>query len=90
MHSLASTVPTLCGGSFGQALGMSMAFTYYNPLKFRRFAREVLAENYERDRGQLRLDFKQMLDRLLSMAYNDWHRGLYSTCLRTHRQHDLR
>ncbi len=42
MHSLASTVPTLRGGAFGQALGMSMAFTYYNPLKFRRFAEQVL------------------------------------------------
>jgi mono/diheme cytochrome c family protein len=79
MHSLASTVPTLRGGSFGQALGMSMAFTYYNPLKFRRFAHEVLGENYERDRSQLRRDFKQVLNRLLGTAYNDWHRGLYPT-----------
>lgn len=79
MHSLASTVPTLRGGSFGQALGMSMAFTYYNPLKFRRFAHEVLGVNDERDRDQLRHDFKQVLDRLLGTAYNDWHRGLYPT-----------
>lgn len=79
MHSLASTVPTLRGGSFGQALGMSMAFTYYNPLKFRRFAREVLGEHYPRDRDQLRRDFKQVLDRLLGTAFNDWHRGLYPT-----------
>jgi hypothetical protein len=28
LHSLAATVPTRRGGSFGQALGMSMAFTY--------------------------------------------------------------
>ncbi len=42
LHSLASTVPTVRGGSFGQALGMSMAFTYYNPLKFNRFAQQVL------------------------------------------------
>ncbi|MBU2332442.1 MAG: hypothetical protein KJ881_10070, partial [Gammaproteobacteria bacterium] len=79
MHSLASTVPTLRGGSFGQALGMSMAFTYYDPLKFRRFAREVLGERYEQDHKQLRSDFKQVLDRLLGTAYNDWHRGLYPT-----------
>jgi mono/diheme cytochrome c family protein len=79
MHSLASTVPTLRGGSFGQALGMSMAFTYYNPLKFRRFAHEVLGVNDDRDRDQLRHDFKQVLDRLLGTAYNDWHRGLYPT-----------
>lgn len=79
LHSLASTVPTLKGGSFGQSLGMSMAFTYYNPLKFRRFAREVLGERYEREYDTLRVEFKQVLDRLLSTAYNDWHRGLYPT-----------
>ncbi|WP_457787295.1 di-heme-cytochrome C peroxidase [Pseudomonas sp. PL-6] len=79
LHSLASTVPTLRGGGFGQALGMSMAFTYYNPLKFRRFAREVLGEQYPQGRDELRKDFKQVLDRLLATAKNDWHRGLYPT-----------
>lgn len=79
LHSLASTVPTLRGGSFGQSLGMSMAFTYYNPLKFRRFAKEVLGEHSSADRAQLRRDFKVVLDRLLGTAFNDWHRGLYPT-----------
>lgn len=79
LHSLASTVPTLRGGGFGQALGMSMAFTYYNPLKFRRFAQQVLGDHYEQGRDQLREEFKQVLDRLLATAYNDWHRGLYPT-----------
>lgn len=79
LHSLASTVPTLRGGGFGQALGMSMAFTYYNPLKFRRFAQEVLGDQYPQGRDQLREDFKQVLDRLLATAVNDWHRGLYPT-----------
>lgn len=79
LHSLASTVPTLRGGGFGQALGMSMAFTYYNPLKFRRFAQEVLGNRYAQDRDRLRQDFKQVLDRLLATAANDWHRGLYPT-----------
>ena len=79
LHSLASTVPTLKGGSFGQALGMSMAFTYYNPIKFHRFAKTVLGENYNQDKDQLREDFKVVLDRLLGTAYNDWHRGLYPT-----------
>lgn len=78
MHSLASTVPTLRGGAFGQALGMSMAFTYYNPIKFRRFANEVVGDD-ERNRHQLRRDFKQVLDRLLGTALNDWHRDLYPT-----------
>lgn len=79
LHSLASTVPTLKGGSFGQALGMSMAFTYYNPIKFRRFAKTVLGDNYEQGKEQLRADFKAVLDRLLGTAMNDWHRGLYPT-----------
>lgn len=79
LHSLASTVPTLKGGSFGQALGMSMAFTYYNPIKFRRFAKAVLGDNYEQGNEQLRADFKDVLDRLLGTAMNDWHRGLYPT-----------
>lgn len=79
LHSLASTVPTVKGGSFGQALGMSMVFTYYNPLKFRRFAKTVLGGQYEDGRAQLRKDFKAVLDRLLGTAFNDWHRGLYPT-----------
>ncbi|PYC22546.1 hypothetical protein DMO17_13875 [Aquipseudomonas alcaligenes] len=79
LHSLASTVPTLKGGGFGQALGMSMLFTYYNPVKFNRFAREVLGDNYDSGKQQLRQDFKAVLDRLLDTAMNDWHRGLYPT-----------
>ncbi|TBV10158.1 di-heme-cytochrome C peroxidase [Phytopseudomonas dryadis] len=79
LHSLASTVPTVRGGSFGQALGMSMAFTYYNPLKFRRFAKAVLGDRYAEERDTLRGEFKEVLDRLLGTAYNDWHRGLYPT-----------
>ncbi|UVE19516.1 cytochrome c [Pseudomonas sp. LS44] len=79
LHSLASTVPTLRGGGFGQALGMSMALTYYNPLKFRRFAKEILGERYELEHDQLRRDFKTVLDRLMATAYNDWHRDLYPT-----------
>ncbi|WP_375738238.1 di-heme-cytochrome C peroxidase [Pseudomonas boanensis] len=79
LHSLASTVPTLRGGSFGQALGMSMAFTYYNPLKFNRFAEQVLGEQYPKGKKQLRSDFKRVLDRLLGTAWNDTHRGLYPT-----------
>ena len=79
LHSLASTVPTIRGGSFGQALGMSMALTYYNPLKFRRFAKQVLGEEYAAKHEQLRRDFKVVLDRLLGTAFNDWHRGLYPT-----------
>lgn len=79
LHSLASTVPTLRGGSFGQALGMSMAFTYYNPLKFKRFAKAVLGAQYPKGRGELRDEFKVVLERMLGQAWNDSHRGLYPT-----------
>ncbi|MCU1717011.1 c-type cytochrome [Pseudomonas sp. 5P_3.1_Bac2] len=80
MHSLASTVPTVRGGSFGQALGMSMLFTYVNPLKFNRFAHSVLGENYSaKQKKQLRNDFQAVLSRLLGTARNDWWRGLYPT-----------
>lgn len=79
LHSLASTVPTLRGGSFGQALGMSMAFTYYNPVKFKRFAKTVLGNQYPKGRSELRSEFKQVLDRMLGQAWNDTHRGLYPT-----------
>jgi len=56
-----------------------MAFTYYNPLKFRRFAKQVLGDEYSSHNAQLRRDFKVVLDRLLGTAFNDWHRGLYPT-----------
>src|SRR5690606_10155547 len=79
LHALASTVPTLRGGSFGQALGASMAFTYYNPLKFRRFAKTVLGEQYPEGRDRLREDFKAVLDNLVAQAWNDTRRGLYPT-----------
>lgn len=37
-HVLPSSVPTLRGGSFGQALVASLTSTYVNPWKFERFA----------------------------------------------------
>ncbi|MCJ8167760.1 di-heme-cytochrome C peroxidase [Atopomonas sediminilitoris] len=79
MHALASTVPTLKGGSFGQALGAAMALTYYNPSKFDRFADKVLGINAKRDRKKLRFEFKAVLDRFTATALNDWRRGLYPT-----------
>lgn len=78
-HVLPSSVPTLRGGSFGQALVSSLAATYYNPWKFERFARQVLGDRYETDRSQLRQDFKQSLNQFLKVAWNDTHRGLYPT-----------
>lgn len=78
-HVLPSSVPTLRGGSFGQALVASLASTYYNPWKFERFARTVLGDQYEAQHKQLRSDFKASLDNFLGVAWNDTHRGLYPT-----------
>lgn len=78
-HVLPSSVPTLRGGSFGQALVASIAATYYNPWKFERFARNVLGQDYDAQHQQLRTDFKQSLDTFLQVAWNDTHRGLYPT-----------
>ena len=78
-HVLPSSVPTLQGGSFGQALVASLAATYYNPWKFERFARTVLGDNYEQQHKQLRAEFKVSLDNFLAVAWNDTHRGLYPT-----------
>lgn len=78
-HVLPSSVPTLKGGSFGQALVASLASTYYNPWKFERFARNVLGQDYETRQQQLRKDFKSSLDTFLKVAWNDTHRGLYPT-----------
>ncbi|AZD68664.1 hypothetical protein SAMN04489802_1734 [Pseudomonas chlororaphis] len=78
-HVLPSSVPTLRGGSFGQALVASLASAYYNPWKFERFARNVLGQNYDTEHEQLRKDFKASLDTFLRVAWNDTHRGLYPT-----------
>jgi hypothetical protein len=78
-HVLPSSVPTLKGGSFGQALVSSIAATYFNPWKFERFARTVLGSNYDAQHEQLRRDFKESLDTFTHAAWNDTHRGLYPT-----------
>lgn len=77
-HVLPATVPTLRGGDFGQALAASMAATYYNPWKFKRFALAVLGEQgYEAGHDALRAALKASLNSILHTAWNDTHRGLY-------------
>ncbi|WP_095152624.1 di-heme-cytochrome C peroxidase [Pseudomonas sp. Irchel s3b5] len=78
-HVLPSSVPTLRGGSFGQALVASLTSTYYNPWKFERFARNVLGQDYDARHKELRKAFKSSLDTFLKVAWNDTHRGLYPT-----------
>ncbi|MNO85192.1 hypothetical protein D3C76_765570 [compost metagenome] len=79
MHSIASTIPTLRGGAFGQALGASLAATYYVPWKFDRFAKEVLGNRYPKGKSALRRDVRNLLGKLMGTAWNDTHRGLYPT-----------
>ncbi|KAF1066224.1 MAG: hypothetical protein GAK45_01989 [Pseudomonas citronellolis] len=79
MHSIAATVPTLRGGAFGQALGASMAATYYLPWKFDRFAKQVLGDRYPKGKDALRRDMRNVIGRIVSTAWNDTHRGLYPT-----------
>ncbi|MFJ2685756.1 di-heme-cytochrome C peroxidase [Pseudomonas sp. NPDC087342] len=78
-HVLPSSVPTLRGGSFGQALVASLVSTYYNPWKFERFARNVLGADYDAGHQALRENFKDSLDTFVKVAWNDTHRGLYPT-----------
>lgn len=76
-HVLPSTVPTLRGGSFGQALVASLAATAYVPWKFDRFARKVLGNAYPHGKAELRSQLRQTLFTFLRAAWNDTHRGLY-------------
>ncbi|WP_263263339.1 di-heme-cytochrome C peroxidase [Pseudomonas sp. RIT-PI-S] len=76
-HVLPSTVPTLRGGSFGQALVASLAATAYVPWKFDRFARKVLGDTYPQGKDELRGELRQALFTFLRAAWNDTHRGLY-------------
>ncbi len=64
-------------GSFAPTLLASMIDTYFNPLKFNRFARNVLGERYPDGKSQLRKDFWGSIRGLLSMGQNNPLRHLY-------------
>lgn len=70
-HVLPSTVPTLRGGSFGQALVASLAATAYVPWKFDRFARKVLGEHYPAGKHELRNALRSSLYAFLRAAWNE-------------------
>jgi mono/diheme cytochrome c family protein len=76
-HVLPSTVPTLRGGSFGQALVASLAATAYVPWKFDRFARRVLGDAYPHGKAALHDQLRASLFAFLRAAWNDTHRNLY-------------
>lgn len=60
-HALASRT----SGQFVPALTASLASTYLNPLKFRRFGRRVLGERYDAGKWQLHSDLGMVLSGLL-------------------------
>ena len=64
-HALASSTV----GHFVPALTASLASTYLNPLKFRRFGRRVLGERYDVGKWQLHADLGSVLGGLLADAW---------------------
>jgi hypothetical protein len=65
-------------GSFGPTLLAAMTSTWFNPIKFNRFARNVLGTNYTRDGGSaLSREFLKVLYELYRQAYVDNVHGLY-------------
>lgn len=80
MHSIASTVPTVRGGAFGQALAASMATTLL-PWNFGDFAKDVLKTDSPsaEAKSELRRGMWKVLATMLRTAGGDWWRGLYPT-----------
>ena len=62
---------------FAPSLIGAMASTYFNPLKFNRFARSVLGENYEGGRSKLRSRFWDTMIALATQKQNSPLRKLY-------------
>lgn len=65
-------------GHFMPTLTASLASTYLNPFKFRRFGKAVLGEQgWSRGKGRLHDDLGVVLRALLKRGWNDMSRGLY-------------
>lgn len=64
-------------GSFGSTLLASLVSTRYNPLKFNRFARNVIGDGYPEGKDKLKSDLKSTIKRLLSSGQNNPLRHLY-------------
>ncbi|WP_105265376.1 di-heme-cytochrome C peroxidase [Pseudoalteromonas sp. T1lg76] len=65
-------------GHFVPTLVASMTSTYLNPLKFDRFATQVLGEQYnDHNKAVLRKKFGKVLMRFLTQGFNDTSKGLY-------------
>jgi mono/diheme cytochrome c family protein len=67
-------------GHFLPVLLGSVASTYYNPLKFNRFAENVLGpQHYKQGKAQLRAELGDWLWDMAGQGLSDWWRGLYPT-----------
>jgi mono/diheme cytochrome c family protein len=65
-------------GHFVPTLAASLASTYLNPLKFRRFGKKVLGEGgWARGKGRLHADLGAVLGALLKQGWNDSRKHLY-------------
>jgi mono/diheme cytochrome c family protein len=66
-------------GDFAPELLSSLLSTYFNPLKFARFARPVLGSAYPRGIWKLHGDVRGVIGELIHQAFNDKSRHLYPT-----------
>ncbi len=66
-------------GSFGATLLASLTATYANPVKFGRFARNVLGDDYPNGRSQLHSELGQTLKALIDVGQDSPFRHLYPT-----------
>jgi cytochrome c553 len=73
MHALTDTTR----GSFAVTLIASLADTVVNPVKFSRFAKNVLGSRYPQGKDALRSQLKTSLKGLLTIGQNNPLRGLY-------------
>jgi hypothetical protein len=73
MHAFTDMKP----GDFLPDLILSMTTTYVNPLKFNRFARNVLGDRYAEGKGALRNSFYGVLKTFARQGWNDMSRKLY-------------
>ena len=75
MHAFTDTAR----GGFGATLLASLTATYVNPVKFRRFAKNVLGQRYEQEKRHLHSELGATLKALVSVGQSNPLRHLYPT-----------
>ncbi|MEL7448398.1 MAG: di-heme-cytochrome C peroxidase [Pseudomonadota bacterium] len=75
MHAFAD----MSRGNFGPTLVASMLATYVNPVKFRRFARNVLGDGYDEGKANLRRELGATIRAFASIGQDNPLRHLYPT-----------